>query len=190
MSREAYEAVLRDFQTFEPREAYADQICLYEVSKRVAGRFIVEMQDARGCEEPSCKTLKQAGEFEAVVESGPCDSEQSKALDGELRGQFVAAYGDADTTNRGGQTGRFEWGGIGSTLVGRMRGVVNAGTHYRPVAECEECHTVNHVEGWLRAAVTEGEHRGCRVAAMYALELDNEGGFRGTLEGLLVCQCS
>ena len=189
MSREAYEAVIEDFKTFEPREAYADEICVYEVSKRVAGRFEVERQDIQGCKQPACKTLKQGGEFKAEVERGPCDSPESKALDGALRGQFVAAYKDADTTNRGGQTGRFEWRGAASRLVGRMRGVVNAGTHYPPVNDCEKCHTVNHVEGWLRAAVTEGEHEGCRVAAMYALELDNEGGFRGTLEGLLICQC-
>lgn len=189
MSREAYKAVIEDFRTFDPGEAYADQICVYEVSKRIAGRFHVQAQDAQGCERPACKTLKQSGEFEAEVESGPCDSPESKTLDGALRGQFVAAYKDADTTNRGGQTGRFEWRGAGSALVGRMRGVVNAGTHYQPVGDCEKCHEVNHVEGWLRAAVREGEHEGCRVSGSYTLELDNEGGFRGTLEALLICQC-
>ena len=189
MSQEAYQAVIEDFETFDPQEAYEDEICVYEVSKRIGGRFQVEQQDVRGCEEPACKTLKQGGAFEAELAAGPCDSPESNALDGMLQGHFVAAYKDADTTNRGGQTGRFEWQGAASSLVGRMRGVVNAGTHYPPVNDCEKCHTVNHVEGWLRAAVTEGQYRGCRVAAMYVLELDNRGGFRGTLEGLLICQC-
>ena len=189
MSQQAYQAVIDDFETFDPQEAYGDEICLYEVSKRIAGRFQVEQQDVQGCEQPECKTLKQGGVFETEVEAGPCDSPESATLNGMLQGQFVAAYKDADTTNRGGQTGRFEWQGTGSSLVGRMRGVVNAGTHYPPVNDCEKCYKVNHVEGWLRAAVIEGEHRGCRVAAMYVLELDTRGGFRGTLEGLLICQC-
>ena len=189
MSREAYEAVIRDYETFDPREAYEDKICLHEVSKTIRGQFAVEEQGTQSCETPSCKTLKQAGEFRVEVESGPCDSEPAKTLDGMLGGYFVAAYKDADSTNRGGQTGKFRWQGAGSELVGRMRGVINAGTHYPPVDECENCYTLNHVEGWLRAAVVEGEHAGCRVAAMYALRLDDRGGFVGTLEGLLICQC-
>ena len=189
MSREAYEAVIRDYQTFDPREAYTDKICVHEVSKVIRGEFRVEKQDRQDCEKPKCYTRKQGGEFRAEVESGPCDSAPSKALDGMLGGPFVAVYKDADTTNRGGQTGKVKWQGAGSELVGRMRGVINAGTHHPPVDECEKCFTLNHVEGWLRAAVVEGEHQGCRVAAMYALKLDTRGGFVGTLEGLLICQC-
>ena len=189
MSREAYEAVIRDYKTFDPKEAYADEICLFEVSKILRGRFAVREHEVQGCDQPSCKTLKQAGMFEAVLEPGPCDSKESAPLSGQMEGGFVAAYRDADTTNRGGQTGSFKWAGSGSELVGRMRGVVNAGTHHPPVDACEKCYTLNHVEGWLRAAVVGGEHDGCRVAAMYALKLDTSGGFEGTLEGLLICQC-
>ena len=189
MSRETFEAVIRDYKTFDPGEAYADKICVHEVSKRIRGRFKVAEQGRQDCESPSCHTLKQVGEFEAELEPGPCDSGPSEPLTGLLEGQFVSAYGDADTTNRGGQTGRFRWRGSGAELVGRMRGIVNAGTHYPPVDECEKCHTVNHVEGWLRAAVVEGTHQGCRVSASYTLKLDTEGGFVGTIEGLLICQC-
>lgn len=186
---QAFETVIRDYETFDPGEAYADRICLHEVSKRIRGRFRVAEQGRQDCESPSCHTLKQAGEFEAEVVSGPCDSERAKPLSGALQGQFVAAYADSDTTNRGGQTGRFTWQGSGAELVGRMRGIVNAGTHYPPVDECEKCYSLNHVEGWLRAAVVEGTHKGCRVSATYALKLDTEGNFEGTLEGLLICQC-
>ena len=189
MSREAYEAVIRDYETFDPRKAYADKICLHEISKVIEGRFALESHEIQGCENPACRTLKQGGEFRAEVQAGPCDSESARTLDGMLEGAFVAAYKDGDTTNRGGQTGKFRWQGNGSSLVGRIRGVVNAGTHHPPVGDCEKCYTLNHVEGWLRAAVVDGDHQGCRVAAMYALELDNEGGFVGTLEGLLICQC-
>jgi len=190
MSREAYETVIRDHETFDPREAYADKICVHEVSKVIQGHFAVEKHGVERCEQPSCKTLKQTGEFKTLAEAGPCDSKASEAtLSGEIHGHFVSAYKDGDTTNRGGQTGNFRWVTRGSRLVGRMRGIINAGTHYPPTGECEKCHTVNHVEGWLRAAVTEGEHKGCRVAAMYALNLDNKGRFKGTLEGLLICQC-
>jgi hypothetical protein len=189
MSREAYEVVMRDYETFDPPEVYADKICVYEVSKVIRGRFRVAEHGAQDCDHPSCHTLKQAGDFEAELEAGPCDSEQSKALSGKLEGPFVAAYKDGDTTNRGGQTGKFKWSSGGTVLVGRLRGVINAGTHYGPIGDCEKCYTLNHVEGWLRAAVVEGDHEGCRLAAMYALKLDTEGGFVGTLEGLLICQC-
>ena len=96
-------------------------------------------------------------------------------------------------TARGGHTGRFKWGGAGSTLVGRLRGVSNAGTHYPPASDrCEECKFPGHAEGWIRAAVVDGHSEGCRVAASYTLRFDlSEGGatFEGTLEGLLICQC-
>ena len=189
MSQEPYKAVIRDYETFDPREAYADKICVHEISKVLEGRFELEEHGVQGCEQPSCKTLKQMGRFKAVLDAGPCDSKESAALTGELEGYFVSAYKDGDTTNRGGQTGKFEWRGTGAELVGRMRGIVNAGTHYRPVGDCEKCYTLNHVEGWLRAAVQQGAHQGCRVAASYTLKLDTTGGFRGTLEGLLICQC-
>ena len=104
-------------------------------------------QDKQGCEEPSCQTLKQGGQFQAEVVGGPCDSEPSKALDGTLEGSFVAAYKDGDTTNRGGQTGKLKWQGAGAALVGRMRGIVNAGTHYPPVGECEKCYTLESRRG-------------------------------------------
>ncbi len=162
MSRQAFDAVVSDYETFDTREAYADRICVHEVSKGITGRFKVERQGAAGCEDPSCRTLKQAGEFTAEIDAGPCDSEQSKALNGTLEGQFVAAYENGETTNRGGQTGKFRWQGVDTEVVGRMRGIVNAGTHYHPIGDCEKCHSVNHVEGWLRAAVVEGTHQGCR----------------------------
>ena len=61
MSREAYEAVVRDYETFDPREAYEDEIRLREISKVIEGRFALEAYEIQSCDEAACKTLKQAG---------------------------------------------------------------------------------------------------------------------------------
>jgi hypothetical protein len=50
------------------------------------------------------------------------------------------------------------------------------------------------MEGCLEAVVVEGQHKGCRVVATYAIEFDpgvapQDTAFRGTLEGVLICDC-
>jgi hypothetical protein len=194
MSREAFAEVMRDFESWDPEDAFEDEICLYEVSKVIRGEYRIVRKDDQYCKEAGCKTRKHYDEFRMEIVPGPCDSDLSReAFSGEAEGDMVAAYKDADPTQRGGHTARFKWSGAGSALVGRMRGIINAGTHHDPVADCEPCDKPWHAEGWVRAAVVDGHSEGCRVAAMYALNFDprgEEGGeFIGTMEGLLICQC-
>ncbi len=192
MSREAWQSIVDSYNHFDPKSMYRDPVCLHDVSKIIKGKSLVREQDVQRC--PDCKTLKRMGEFKMEIQSGPCDSKQSASmLNGVAEGQLVSAYRDADLSMRGGLSGKFDWKGEGAILVGRIMAVLNAGTHHDPVTECEECHMPGHAEGWLRAAIMEGDCAGCRVngAMTYRFDLSGETAeFYATLEGLLICQCN
>ena len=193
MSREAFEVIINDFRTWDWQDAFSDKICLHDVSKELRGEFRVQQADNQDCEAADCTTLKHYSEFKMEIAPGPCDSQASASLSGVARGQVVAAFGDSNVGNRGGHTGRFEWQGQSSGLYGRLRGIVNACTHHDPVVQCLECHTPDHADGWIRAAIFEGDHEGCRVAANYSMTIartDDGGSFEGTMEGVIICQCA
>ena len=192
MSRAAFERIVQSYQSFDARSMFSDEVCLHTVSKVMQGRSVVDEQDVQKC--PDCQTLKRAGRYEIRIESGPCDSKQSREmLNGMAQGMLVAAYEDGDQTKRGGMSGNIEWQGSGAVLQGRIFAMLNVGTHYPQVADCEECAFPGHAEGWLRAAVVEGDCRGCRVngASTYRFQASDEGAeFEATFEGLLICQCN
>ncbi len=192
MSREAWQKIVDSYNHFDPTSMYQDRVCLHDVSKVIRGESLVSDQDVQEC--PDCKTLKRHGRFRMEIVSGPCDSEMSrKMLNGVAEGELVSAYGDADLSNRGGLSGNVKWQGEGASLVGRIMAVLNAGNHHDPVSECEECAMPGHAEGWLRAAIVDGDCTGCRVngAMTYKLDLSGETAeFYATLEGLLICQCN
>ncbi len=191
MSRAAWQKIVDGYEQYDPSRMYGDYVCLHDVSKIMRGRSEVAQEDTQKC--PNCSTLKREARYEMEIESGPCDSEQSKSmLNGMAEGVMVAAYRDGDMTNRGGISGNFKWAGSGATVVGRTFAVLNAGTHHAPVDKCEECHFPGHAEGWLRGAIIDGECKGCRVngAITYSFKA-GEGGaeFTAVFEGLLICQC-
>ncbi len=196
MSVEAFRKIVGGYESWEPSRAFADVVCLHEVSKLIRGEYRVGREEKQECGDPKCVTLKRHSEFRMEVVAGPCDSDMSReTLDGMVEGELVAAYKDADPTGRGGVTGRFKWDGAASALVGRTFAVLNAGTHHDPLRDCEECHTPHHAEGWLRAAIVDGHNEGCRVAASIAYNFDpsgdgSAGEFIGTIEGVLTCQCA
>ncbi len=191
MSREAFKRIVEAYHNYDPKRMYEDLVCLHDVSKIIRGRTLVQDQDVQKCDD--CSTIKRLGEFMMEIGSGPCDSEQSRAmLNGEAQGQFVVAYRDGDLSNRGGLSGTIEWRGEGAQLLGRTFAVLNAGTHHEPLPHCEECHTVGHAEGWLRAGVVDGDCEGCRVngAITYHFDLSGETAqFEAVFEGMLICQC-
>jgi hypothetical protein len=191
MSREAFEKIVAAYEGYDPRSMFSDEVCLHAVSKVMRGRSAVEEHDVQKCAD--CSTLMRWGHYEIEIASGPCDSEQSKEmLNGMGQGQLVAAYEDGDTTKRGGMSGTIDWQGSGAVLQGRIFAVLNAGTHHDPVTACEKCAFPGHAEGWMRAAVVEGDCRGCRVngASTYRFDADEGGAtFYAAFEGLLICQC-
>ena len=194
MSQVAFQAVIDDFKSWDWEDAFNDKICLHVVSKNIRGEFRIEQADNQDCEPTDCTTVKHYSQSRMEITPGPCDSDLSREiLSGQAEGEAVAAFRDSNPDDRGGHTGRFKWAGQGADLYARLRGIINAGTHRDPLKECEECHTPNHAEGWVRAAIIDGSHEGCRVAANYAMTIrrNDEGGeFMGTMEGLLICQCS
>lgn len=193
MSREAFGRIVQAYENFDAGSMYSDQVCLPTVSKLIRGRSRVEREDKQQCPD-GCVTLKRLGEFEIEIVSGPCDSEVSKAtLDGEMRGELVAAYAGGDPDARGGISSRFKWAGAGSSVVGRTLAVTNAGTHHDPLRDCEKCDQPHHAEGWLRGAIVDGQNEGARVNGALSYNVDpGDGGasFIGVFEGLLIVQCS
>ncbi len=191
MSREAWQRIVDAGKGYDPQRMFSDYVCLHDVSKVIRGRSAVQQQDMQEC--PDCKTLKRMGEYEMEIESGPCDSPQSREmLNGYARGQLVAAYRDGVLTNRGGMSGNIEWQGQGATLLGRVFAMLNAGTH-QEIGGCDKCAMPGHAEGWLRAGIIEGDCTGCRVngAVVYTFEAGEEGAeFKAQFEGLLICQCN
>ena len=191
MSREAWQRIVDSYENFEPERMFEDRVCLHTVSKVMRGRAVTEREEHQKCDD--CQTLKRYGEYRMEIESGPCDSDLSaKLLNGMAEGSAVTAYADADMSNRGGMSGRFKWGGAGSTVVGRTLSVLNAGTHHDPLKDCEKCHAPGHAEGWLRGAIVDGECTGCRVngSISYDFEVGNDANsFTAVFEGLLICQC-
>ena len=193
MSREAFERVVRAFEEWDAGPPFDDRVCLHAVSKLVRGEYQVQRRDDHECP-PDCRTRKHFSQTRAEVQSGPCDSEASSQFNGTLESELVAAYMDADPSQRGGLGGRFKWGSPAGTIVGRSYAIINAGTHHEPHWNCEACDQPYHAEGWIRAAVVEGEHEGCRISGAFAYNVDPRGEgeagvFVGTLEGLLICQC-
>ena len=59
MSREAFETIVEDYQTWDAGDAYSDNICLYEVSKVIQGEARVAESGKQECGDPKCVTLKR-----------------------------------------------------------------------------------------------------------------------------------
>jgi hypothetical protein len=170
---------------------YQERICIWPVSKDLRGELGVADQERQQC---SKSTLKGHVTLKAQVHHhAPGDSIISRPLDGEMEGEIVFAYID-DGEVRGYHIGKVEWRAGGSTLIGQLSGVTNAGTHRRPLPDWELRDPRGHMEGRLDAVVTEGEHKGCRLVAAYAIDFDpgtqiRSTHFLGTLEGVLLCDC-
>ena len=188
------EALLADVKRLDPVAFHKEPICMVPVSKDLSGRFIQKAVDKQECKSPRCSTLKALHAFELKVTSHKqCDKEPD-ALDGALKGKLSFAYIDTGEY-RGYHTGKFEWSGSASRLIGRLSGVTNAGTHRDPLMDCEKCEAPGHMEGRLDAVVVRGEHQGCRLLATYMVGFDQSADAadtkaQGTLEGVLICSCT
>jgi hypothetical protein len=87
----------------------------------------------------------------------------------------------------------------GKTLVfGNLSGLTNAGTHREPVFQaCQPCDARGFMEGRFCGTIvrtTEAGLLGCHVFGTYRIGFDPSevgvvGRLRGTLEGLVVCDC-
>lgn len=186
--------ILKGIKSLDPGRFYKERICMWRVSKDWRGEFRVGDRDRQECQKPGCVTLKAHVRFESKLRGHrPCDSVVSADLDGQIEGEIVFSHIE-DGQRRGCHVGRIEWQGQNSRLVGSMSGTTNAGTHRRPLMDCERCEEPGHMEGFMEAVVVEGERKGCRVCATYMIEFDASVGwqdtaFRGAIEGVLICDC-
>jgi len=191
---EITEQLQNEIEALDLGPPFEERICMWAVSKDLAGQFFVKEQDVQECESPRCTTLKALLHFEVqVTPHDPCDTRASRAFNGSIEGELVFAYIE-NGHGRGYHLGKFKWGGADSTLMGRMAGVTNAGTHRSPARSCEACDQGGHMEGRLDAVVVDGEFQGCRVLATYVIDFDaglhaQDTSFVGTLEGVLIHPC-
>jgi hypothetical protein len=191
---EITEQLQKEIEALDLDRLYEERICMKAVSKDLKGQFFVKEQEVQDCRRPPCETLKARLHFEArVTPHHPCDAVASRILDGSIDGELVFAHIE-NGYGRGFHVGRFTWSGAEATLVGRMSGMTNAGTHRSPAAPCEPCDRRGHMEGRLDAVVVDGKCEGCRVLATYVIDYDTSyraqnTAIVGTLEGVLIHPC-
>jgi hypothetical protein len=191
---EVTDALLKEIENLDPGTYYKEPVCLWPVSKELRGEFSIRDQHVHKCNEPGCQTLKGLYALRLGIASHrPCDSVLALAFDGGLEGELMTAQIDHGH-GRGYHVARLKWGGGSSTLVGRMIGITNAGTHRDPLMQCEPCDARGHMEGRMDAVVVDGDHKGCRLVASYMIAFDpgvaaQSTFVAGTLEGVLICDC-
>jgi hypothetical protein len=188
------EELQKEIETLDLTPWYAERICMWAVSKDLRGEFADTKWEDQECRRPDCLTHKGQLIFKVeVTPHFPCDSVASRAFDGGIKGELVFTY-IANGYGRGYHIGKFEWYGSTSTLIGRMSGMTNLGTHRSPLAPCEQCDRRGHMEGRLDAVVVDGDHKGCCVRATYVIDFDpgfhvQNTAILGTMEGVLICPC-
>ena len=167
---------------------FKKNFCLTQISKNGQGKMSPRKQKITTCEKSDCVTLKVGYVMEVDLSSHDCD--KLPGLDGSLSARLRMAT-DANGQGRGFHFARYRWSTqAGDVIVGRMRGITNAGTH----RECEKCDKQGHLEGVLNGKVIEGEHKGCRVRASYVIDYDSgvepqDSANRMAIEGVLLCPC-
>ena len=184
-----------------PERLYDTKVCLSTVSKDVRGDLRLLEDRPEECREEDCRTLKTIHVLylEAAPGTGDCDS-LGDTLNGRLYSKdLVHAFTNADTTLRGVHAGTFQWAGQGARATGTLSGISNAGTHRaEPFDPCQRCHEPGWMEGRLCGSIVQATNQrlvGCQLIASYRMRLegaffsDPSAAVRGTVEGLVVCDC-
>ncbi len=183
----------------DPAILLRDPVCLTTLSKDLKGELALHASEPYFCKEPGCKTLKTAHELKVeVLPHAPCDSPESKVLNGILEvGRLITAF-EQDGTHRGLHAGDFVWTGAGTKVTGRISGMTNVGTQRQPAFDkCQVCDTRGVMEGRLCGEIVEAHDpalKGCEVFGAYRIHFEpsakgGNGGVAGTFEGVIVCPC-
>lgn len=171
--------------------------CIYPFSKTTSGKHRILKKAEDKCEELKCISLKIMQTLEFTVRShSQCDSEKAKNLDGNLKMRLIQGLIN-NGEGRGAHQGLFKLGGNSDTYVlGQLRGITNAGTHHRPLQECESCDIKGHMEGQLNGIIYNKKDVRTmdRLLATYALEFKtgvefHMDGLKGTIEGVIISEC-
>jgi hypothetical protein len=171
--------------------------CLYELSKNLKGRITLTQSKEEKCDKLRCVSFKTIHKLDVKLYSHqPCDSKNGKLLDGRLTAKIIHGLIN-NGEGRGAHFGRFQLTSVSGNIVrGQLWGITNAGTHHKPISDCEPCDQKGHMEGRLAGEILEGKKPliDCRVFAAYAINFDHSTGFintsvTGDLEGVIVCEC-
>lgn len=120
------------------------KICLRQLSKDAKGELNVKKQDRQKCKQSRCVTLKALYELKIKIVSHK-DCDKLPGLDGRFVARLRVAT-DNDGNGRGFHWAKYRWETrSGEVIVGRMRGITNAGSHRK----CEKCDVRGHMEGVL-----------------------------------------
>ena len=170
--------------------------CIYPFSKTMSGKYKILKKEEDKCEEFKCLTLKIMQTLQFTVWSAECDSEKAKNLDGNLIMRLIQGLIN-NGEGRGAHHGQFRMDGNSDTYVlGYLRGTTNAGTHHRPLHQCESCDIKGHMEGQLNGIVYNKKDvrtMDCLLAT-YALEFTTGVEFQmdrlqGVIEGVIISDC-
>jgi hypothetical protein len=171
--------------------------CLYELSKDLKGEIVLGNAYEEKCRRLDCVSFKTYHKLDVkVLSHSPCDSKKGKVLDGRLIAKIIHGLIN-NGEGRGAHHGRFRISSTTGTIVGgQLWGITNAGTHRKPLSDCELCGLKGHMEGRLAGIIWRGDKSliDCRVFGSYVIKFDHSTGFigtsvTGTLEGIIVCEC-
>lgn len=182
----------------DPRLMLEQRTCVAALSKTLEGRIGRPDPERRECDDPPCLSLTTRQSLELEVQAFECDQDLVP-LRGVLRVIDLVHVFDTSAEQRGFHSGDFRWEWERTLVFGRMSGTTNAGTHHRPVLDCQDCKAPGFLQGRLCGSIARTEDpalRGAQVFANYLLrvgDLAGEGipeqGVLGTLEGVLVRGC-
>ena len=181
-------------------------MCLAALSKNLTGSLGNPKRNLQKCEKSGCITAKPLGGLQlkpAIRPASPCDDRKwGRIFNGPITVKALAtAYlipaggstGGPDGAHRGFHAGEFVWTIVGGTVVGRISGMSNVGTHRPPAfGPCQVCNTPNVMEGRLCGAVqVPADHPlyGSRVMASYRLAVQEKNVIKGVLEGVVILPC-
>ena len=80
----------------------------------------------------------------------------------------------------GAHYGKFQLTSVSGNIVrGQLWGITNAGTHHKPIGDCEPCDQKGHIEGRLAGEIQEGRKPlvDCLVFGSYAINFDHSTDF-------------
>jgi hypothetical protein len=179
--------------------------CLYEISKTMFGNLYFEIETKEQCDRLDCVIINTSHIMKAEVKSFQCDSSKIPNIDGIIKSRVLHRFIESGN-NRGKHHGIFEWYTSPDFIIlGEMNGITNAGTHHKPLRDCEECNLNSHLEGklngYLKFKDSGDTMQGYEISAIYAIDIkwetnvepfrqENNGRLEGTIEGIVSRFCN
>jgi hypothetical protein len=174
-------------------------LCVSALSKELLrGHFGAPWMESRTCDQLECSSITTMQRMRFEVVSHDCDENPTKGSGTLDVSDLVHVFGDR--SRRGFHSGDFRWEAEDMIVVGRLSGVTHAGTHHRPVLDCQECESPGFLQGRLCGKVLWTDDPGRRAAQVLAnyviraeklehVVLAEQDGAVGTLEGVVVRGC-